>query len=176
MSQAASNGAGQSASQGPFVKFTRPAAQRIAKAVMTVERGNRDQGPVTFEHPIGDAVKVRHCAWTGTWNMGSTAVIQFTGSARTATAYNAYHGWREPSPPNSGAGIVFRYSGAWRLHGIDLETVQGYTAVSLTSTLPAYQILGHEIVNDAAGEGEASGAPGAQAYLKWFQVTACTTS
>lgn len=177
----ADQGAGRNSGQGAgksFVQFSRGAAQRIAKAVRTVEAGDRGQGPVEFEHPVPQNSKSRHCSWTGTWNIDSTAVIQFSGSSQTVTAYNAYFGWREPSPPTPGTGVVFRYMGQWRLHTVDLPTVQGFTAIQTTaSSSTVYGVLGCEATYDAnPPPGEGSGAAGIQTYLKWFATTACTTS
>jgi len=93
MSQGASGGAGQKAGNNRFVKFTRPAAQRIAAAVRKVEGGNRDQPPFGFEHPQGIAKLFRVCTFTGSWSKNSTKTVTFkyqTSTPNTAAASNLF--------------------------------------------------------------------------------------
>jgi len=96
MGQGASGGAGQGAGNNRFVKFTRPAAQRIAAAVRKVEGGNRDQPPFGFEHPqgIGSNVKVfRVCTYTGAWSKGTDKTVTFkyaTSTPNTVSATNLF--------------------------------------------------------------------------------------
>lgn len=53
------------------VTFTRPAAERIAKAVRTVEGGNRDCRPITYgariASPAGTSVKLAYYTATSDW-------------------------------------------------------------------------------------------------------------
>jgi hypothetical protein len=97
MSQGASGGAGQGAGNNRFVKFTRPAAQRIAEAVRKVEGGNRDQPPFGFEHPqVASVAKVfRVCTFTGSWSINATKTLIFknqTSTPNTAAAVNLFCG------------------------------------------------------------------------------------
>ena len=95
MSQGASNGAGQGAGKS-FVSFSRPAAQRIAKAVRVIEAGNRSQPGLTFDHPMpgGVAGKVfRVCTFTGSWSKDAAKVVTFRGvtsTPNTAVAQNIF--------------------------------------------------------------------------------------
>ena len=93
MSQGASNGAGQGAGKS-FVSFSRPAAQRIAKAVRVIEAGNRSQPGLTFDHPMPSAGKVfRVCTFTGAWSKNSSKVVTFRGvtsTPNTAVAQNIF--------------------------------------------------------------------------------------
>ena len=86
---------GQGAGNNRFVKFTRPAAQRIAEAVRKVEGGNRDQPPFGFEHPqVASVAKVfRVCTFTGEWSKNSTKTVAFkyvTSTPNTAVATNLF--------------------------------------------------------------------------------------
>jgi hypothetical protein len=96
MGQGANGGAGQGAGNNRFVKFTRPAAQRIAAAVRQVEGGNRDQPPFGFEHPqgIGPNVKLfRVATFTGAWAKNSVKTVTFkytTATPNTAVATNLF--------------------------------------------------------------------------------------
>ena len=92
--QGANNGAGQAAGKS-FVSFSRPAAQRIAKAVRTVEAGDRNQPGLTFDHPMPSVSgKVfRVCTFTGTWSKGSSKTVTFkstTTTPNTAVAQNIF--------------------------------------------------------------------------------------
>jgi hypothetical protein len=77
------------------VKFTRPAAQRIAAAVRHVEGGNRDQQPFGFEHPqgIANAKLFRVCTYTGSWSKDSAKTVTFkyaTSTPNTVSASNLF--------------------------------------------------------------------------------------
>jgi len=92
--QGASNGAGQAAGKS-FVTFSRGAAQRIAKAVRTVEGGDRNQPGLTFDHPMPSASSkvFRVCTFTGTWSKGSSKTVTFkstTSTPNTAVAQNIF--------------------------------------------------------------------------------------
>lgn len=102
MAQSASSG-GQGAGNNRYVKFTRQAGQRIAKAVQQVEDGNRDQSPLTFGFRVGGGgggTKIALARYTSTnsWLKGTaqqvlfvtanTATVSITG--QTATAWNAF--------------------------------------------------------------------------------------
>lgn len=77
------------------VTFTRPAAERIAKAVRTVEGGDRDAGPLTFGARAGGVSgKVfRVCTYTGTWSKNAQKAVTFRGvtaTPNTAVAINLF--------------------------------------------------------------------------------------
>lgn len=84
------------------VTFTRPAAERIAKAVRTVEGGDRDAGPLTFGYRAapggGTSISLARYTSTNSWIKGTThqvlivtantATVAFSGI--TATAFNRF--------------------------------------------------------------------------------------
>jgi len=77
------------------VKFTRPAAQRIANAVRQVEGGNRDQPGIVFDHPppSSNAKVFRVCTFTGAWSINSAKTVTFkytTATPNTAVATNLF--------------------------------------------------------------------------------------
>jgi hypothetical protein len=93
-SQNANNGGKQGAGS-EFVKFSRQSAQRIAKAVRTVEGGNRDQPGIVFDHPLpsSNAKVFRVCTFTGAWSIGSSKTVTFRGvtsTPNTAVAVNVF--------------------------------------------------------------------------------------
>jgi len=136
MGQGASGGAGQGAGNNRFVKFTRPAAQRIAAAVRKVEGGNRDQPPFGFEHPqgIGSNVKVfRVCTYTGAWSKGTDKTVTFkyaTGTPNTVSATNLFF----PITGTDGGDCGIAKDGtAWFLIDVPMFTATAVFARSTTS-------------------------------------------
>ena len=76
------------------VSFTRPAAERIGKAVRQVEAGNRDLGPIEWGPRGGTGGKVfRVCTFTGAWEINSAKTVTFrnvTSTPNTAAAVNLF--------------------------------------------------------------------------------------
>ena len=92
--QNANNG-GKKGAGSEFVKFSRQSAQRIAKAVRTVEGGNRDQPGIVFDHPLpsSNAKVFRICTFTGAWSINSAKTVTFkytTATPNTAVATNLF--------------------------------------------------------------------------------------
>ena len=84
-SQGASNGPSQAAGS-QFVKFSRASAQRIAKAVRTVEVGDRSQPGVAWDHPIPTNAKIFKIArYTGSWSKDSSKTVTVGVSPNTST-------------------------------------------------------------------------------------------
>lgn len=77
------------------VTFTRPAAERIAKAVRKVEQGNRGAEPLRFDRlGISSQQKIfRVCTFTGSWNKNTFKAVTFvnvTSTPNTVSAYNVF--------------------------------------------------------------------------------------
>jgi hypothetical protein len=76
------------------VSFTRPAAERIGKAVRQLEAGNRDLGPVEWGPRGEGAGRVfRVCTFTGAWAIDSAKTVTFrnvTSTPNTVSAYNLF--------------------------------------------------------------------------------------
>lgn len=91
MGQGANNGAGQGAGQR-YVQFSRGAASRIAKAVRTVEAGDRSQPGIVFDHPMpsvsGKVFRVGK--YTGEWSKATSKTVEFLSSTATVSAYNLF--------------------------------------------------------------------------------------
>jgi hypothetical protein len=132
--QGASNGAGQAAGKS-FVSFSRGAAQRIAKAVRTVEGGDRSQPGLTFDHPqFGRNDRVfRVCTYTGSWSVGSSKTITFkyqTSTPNTAVATNLFF----PVTGTASADCAIAKDGtAWFLIDVPLYTATAVLVKSITS-------------------------------------------
>lgn len=168
-SQGANNGQPQAAGQ-QFVKFSRNAAQRIAKVVRTVEAGDRGQPGVTFDHPMLTGSPFRVATFTGSWSTGTWKTVTLTGTTNTASVYN----WCVPvdgstSSSHSQYVIFGRASGTnsaveigvstgvtcrMTIGGLDVTTLTGYDAGQI-------QVLGHNTTGPC---------------LQWYSVTTCATS
>ena len=77
------------------VSFTRPAAERIGKAVRQVEAGNRDLGPIEWgPRGVGGTSRVfRVCTFTGAWSINTAKTVTFrnvTSTPNTASAMNIF--------------------------------------------------------------------------------------
>ena len=120
------------------VTFTRPAAERIAKAVRAVEGGDRDTGPLTFgarmsSPPAGSSVRFAHYTATTNWsvvnvtsatNANNTKVIQFAFPTTTPfqTALCVNHMAPLPLVSTNAANaqqlvLALKDGGMWRLIG-----------------------------------------------------------
>jgi hypothetical protein len=76
------------------VSFTRPAAERIGRAVREVEAGNRDLGPIEWGPRGGGVGKVfRVCTFSGAWAIDTAKTVTFrnvTSTPNTASATNLF--------------------------------------------------------------------------------------
>jgi hypothetical protein len=85
---------------GQVVSFTRGAADRIAKAVRTVERGDTSAEGLRFVRPAGDgsgAKAFRICTFTGSWDIDAAKTVTFknqTTTPNTVSAVNLF--WPVP--------------------------------------------------------------------------------
>jgi hypothetical protein len=140
--QGASNGAGQAAGKS-FVSFSRPAAQRIAKAVRTVEAGDRNQAGLTFDHPMPSVSgKVfRVCTFTGSWSIGSTKNVTFkyqTATPNTAAVQNDLINLPSAGTRNC---VIGREGTAWHLINWQWDIAYAATAATLTTTSLRFDTL-----------------------------------
>ena len=105
--------------------FTKPAAERIAKAVRIVEAGKRDtpgisQG-VRLQDIQGAAITFRMCTFTGTWDKGTAHLTTFYGvttTPNTVTATNLFVDIQSSAATSSSttaACAIARWRGEWYL-------------------------------------------------------------
>jgi hypothetical protein len=107
--------------QGQVVSFTRGAADRIAKVVRTVERGDTSAEGLTFTRPPGgEGGKVfRVCTFTGAWTKGSSKTVTFkyqSSTPNTVSASNLF-----ANVPASGDCAIARDGTAWFLIAAECE-------------------------------------------------------
>jgi hypothetical protein len=135
-SQKADNGGKQGAGN-QFVKFSRQSAQRIAKAVRTVEGGNRDQPGIVFDHPTpsSNAKVFRIGTFTGSWSIGATKTVTFkyaTNTPNTAVATNLFFPF--PAPASATDCAIAKEGTAWYLIDVPFETATAVFVGATSST------------------------------------------
>lgn len=118
------------------VNFDADSAARIYRAVRTVERGNRDQKPLTFRRASDESRQktVRAATFSGSWPTGSSKVVTFA-YAPTATVSVTNLLW--PLTATAYANepcLVAREGTSWWLVAPRTETA---TAVFVTQTATA---------------------------------------
>jgi hypothetical protein len=76
------------------VSFTRPAAERIGKAVRQVEAGDRDLGPLEWgPRGVAGGKVFRVCTFTGAWAINTAKVVTFrnvTSTPNTVSVTNLF--------------------------------------------------------------------------------------
>ena len=126
------------------VVFTRPAAERISKAVRIVESGDRDATGLRFGRP-GDSSPqgkpFRVCTFTGAWSIGSSKTVTFkyqTTTPNTASVRNDLI-----SLPSAGTRncVIGREGTAWHLINWQWDVANAATAATLTTTSLRFDTL-----------------------------------
>jgi hypothetical protein len=108
------------------VTFTRPAAERIAKVVRTVEGGDRDQPGITYgSAPGGVAGKVfRVATFTGAWSINAEKTVTFRGvtaTPNTVSAMNLFFPVTNTATGDRSCAIA-KDGTAWHLVGVQVST------------------------------------------------------
>jgi hypothetical protein len=163
------------------VVFTRPAAERIAKVVRTIEDGDRSSSGLRFERVASSlASPLKLATFTGNWATGQYRTVTIHGSTNTASVYNwcnsslhadtanttstRYVIFGKASGTNSVVeiqlGLPTSQTCLTSIAGVDLTALPGYSAGSI-------QLLGHSA---AATSGTACST------LTWYSITTCATT
>lgn len=158
------------------VTFTRPAAERIAKVVRTVEQGDRGGSGLSFERVGGGlSSPMRVATFTGSWSTSTYKTVTLLGSTATASVYN----WCNPSASNtscSGYVIFGRVNGTNSVLELTLEQTCGTCRMTLGN------VDLKQITNYIAGEVQLLGHSAAStsgtacASLTWYSITTCSTA
>jgi hypothetical protein len=117
------------------VAFTRPAAERIAKAVRTVEAGNRDCGPLTFGARLDTVAPkaFRICTFTGAWAIDSDKTVTLrnqTTTPNTVSAMNLFVNLPDNGQRNCAIG---RDGTAWYLAQWQWDAADVLSGVTLST-------------------------------------------
>jgi hypothetical protein len=113
------------------VAFTRSSAERIKDAVLEVERGDRDCGPLTFGNRAGGVSSklFRVCTFTGAWSIGDSRTVAFkyqTATPNTVSVMNLFCGL---NPGAVACDVSIAKDGtAWYLVQPNLTQQPGYSA------------------------------------------------
>ena len=131
------------------VTFTKASAERISRAVRSVEQGSRFTEPLRYEPRLrASASPIRFCTWSADWAHGETATITFDPATNvTATAVNVVLGFG----PGDGW-VAKKGTAGWHLIGADLTLQPAFSSTEI-------QLFGHD------DNGLAS----------WYSITTCAT-
>jgi len=133
---------------GRKVTFTPEAAQRIARAVVAVEKGDRSIAAAGRQSAAGDDAIIRG-KFSGSWNKGSTKTV--TDATLSAVTYEAKN-YVASLLPTGEMGCQLCYTaGEWVLVAWDWQAISGYSGST-------QQVLTH----NTSGQ------------LVWVSTTACT--
>ena len=137
--QTANNGSSQAAST-KSVTFSRQAAQRIAKAVRTVEGGNRNQPGIRFDHPMpSSGVTFQVATFTGAWSLNTSKTVEFyniTSTPNTASVTNLLLEVPALSTSTNSPTVCFiaKARGTWQLLNVQHAEHEALTSVTLQPT------------------------------------------
>lgn len=137
MSQSAGSNRGQAAGNNRFVKFSHGAAKRIADVVRTVEAGDRNQPPLTFDHPMPGGSKLfRVGTFTGSWGIGQACVVTYkyiTTTPNTVSAQNLFL-----PLPDYGTAVrdcaIAKDGSSWFLLQVKMDSKDFVESASLTTS------------------------------------------
>jgi hypothetical protein len=134
------------------VSFTRPAAERIGKAVRQVEAGDRDLGPIEWGPRGGGAASkvFRVCTFTGAWAINTSKTVTFRNVTTTPNTVSATNLMCGLSPAGSCDATIAKDGTAWYLVQPNLTQQPGYSA------------NGTQVLTVSSG------------VLSWLGTTACT--
>lgn len=171
--------------QGP-VNFTRPAAERIARAVRVVEIGSRDGSGPVYDRPwyggAGGSAQLKLGTFTGNWPVESWQTVTLYGSTETAEVYN----WCNPatgvpdSDSTSTRYVIFcSVSGTQSVVEIATDsTLAQECSASMTlqslnlASLPNYSEAAIQMLGHAAKNTNSTCSGG----LQWYSITTCATA
>jgi hypothetical protein len=99
------------------VVFLRPDAERIARAVRTVEVGNRNETPLRFGRVVESGKRVfRVGTFTGEWVKNTEKTITFKNQTTTPNTVSVYNLFADiPVPATGTAHCAIARDGGWYL-------------------------------------------------------------
>lgn len=118
------------------VNFDADSAARIYRAVREVERGNRDQKPLTFERVIEQNPRVfRLGRFSGAWATDTYKTVTLEGGTATLSVRNLFYPITATVTEKSCA--VAKSNGTWLLISVPFQTA---TAVGVSGTATILRI------------------------------------
>jgi hypothetical protein len=120
---------------GRKVTFTPEAAQRIARAVVTVEKGDRSIAAAGRQSAAGDDGGIVRGTFTGTWAKGTTiTVTDATLSSVTYTAKNYFANVGSTAATSAQQCMIAYAGGEWVLVSAQPTAVTIISHVSIVGT------------------------------------------
>jgi hypothetical protein len=125
------------------VVFLRPDAERIARAVRTVEAGKRDETPLRFARTVeGGRQKVfRIGTFTGAWSIDAAKTVTFknqTATPNTVSAVNLF--WPVPNGDERDCAIA-KDGTSWYLLVPRMYEADAATAAEITTAAIEFKTL-----------------------------------
>lgn len=124
------------------VNFDADSAARIYRAVREVERGNRDQKPLTFKRvPDQPSRPVRMATFTGAWELNALKTVTLYGAASSASTFvvtNLIVPVPE-APLTTAACVIAKDRGTWFLVNVQMTAFDMIQSVSLQPTKLEFQ-------------------------------------
>lgn len=119
------------------VNFDADSAARIYRAVREVERGNRDQKPLTFARVLSEQIPrvFRLGTFSGAWAIGADKAITLEGGTATLSVRNLFYPITATVTDKSCA--IARSNGSWLLLAVPMQTA---TAIEVSSTATILRI------------------------------------
>lgn len=120
------------------VNFDADSAARIYRAVREVERGNRDQKPLTFRQVPEPSRRptVRVATYTGAWALNESKIVTLYQSTSTISTYAATNLIMPvpDAPSEPGVCIIAKDRGTWFLVNVQMTAVDMIQSVTLQPT------------------------------------------
>jgi hypothetical protein len=134
------------------VSFTRPAAERIGKAVRLVEAGNRDLGPIEWGPRGGSGAGrvFRVCTFTGAWAIDTAKTVTFrnvTTTPNTVSATNLIYDLHSQGELPCG---IAKDGTAWYLIAVKHTTAEVITGATLGTAGLVFTRARIQVVSTAA--------------------------
>ena len=149
------------------VSFTKASAERIADAVRRVEAGNRDGTPfISAPRDFGGGGKnIKKGTFTGSWDIGSTKIVELCGSTNTAEVTNLSVHIMDGSGTNTSEQSVLFAKVCGTNVAVELPMDQCKNIGGAVNKIAGFdaskiQILGHD----------------EDGCLLWYEITTCATA
>jgi hypothetical protein len=160
------------------VNFTRPAAERIAKAVRTIEFGDRDSTGPDVDRPWSEArrFKLTLGRFTGVWQTATFKTVTYTVGTATATAqvYNycnpALLDAKDTASTTKTRAVLFGRVGSTNA-AVEIQLRTADTCTLYLGTLDLTKLTGYS-ANDVQLLGHNTTGP----CLQWYSITTCSTA
>lgn len=156
------------------ITFTRPAAERIGRAVRIVEAGDRVASPWEVDvREHGGVYRLRLGSFTGEWATGTYKVVTYTSGTQTTTT--EVYNWTTPVVGDTADTACSRYVVFGKVSGTNSLVEVQLQSTCQTCTLSFGGIDMTDLPGYSAGEIQLLGH-NESACLEWYSITTCETA